>query len=453
MNRKPLFALLLIALSSMSSARAFANPRFAHAPPANTLLAEIEAEETDLERSFQQLGSSERLRRLDALSLRKLDLVATMLSTEVATAVATASSVAAAEGREQSQTELETIASLKREISAHFERYQALQDLYGTPKDFLRTAAYRAYVSRSLALLDYLRRETRSTRSRSIVDLAQAAWTAAPTLLALTTSPALRQSHDGFARLLKLIRRLTPIAIPAGIEWRRSEWIDIARNQRDAVTIVVMNHSERHLDNVVMATVMDQLPGHSAIIALAQGWSHDAVAERVMRNPSIISVGERNGIHYGGTTARVVNALRQGVRNLFLYPEGSTGGGIGELKPLAPGFSAKLLPTLLAEFRVNLLILTTLDTYRILGSLRSDQPSRVVVGPIIEHDSLSRMLADGPAAVDTFIRSTWVRNFATSDEKIFGQFRATELARFIRGQSAGFGPASCRDLFGPAVAR
>jgi hypothetical protein len=394
-------------------------------------LKSLQALEIDYEQRAALMDSFERMKFLDDLALRKMDFVADQLYRLALAKIASSRKSPVALAQHQSG------------IEEKYQEYLRLKILYGTAKDFQRTAAYRLFVKRTFALFDFIndRKPEVGFSFKKWGSMVSAGWTVAPTLLSLVASSEERQSSSGFSRVMATIRKLTPAFFKQGIDWQGSSLITHMKNQKNDVNVIIMNHSDRHLDNVIMSTVIGELPGSSAIIALAQGWSHDFVAEVVMKNKSIVSVGERNGISYGNTTERVLETLRGGVRNLFLYPEGSTGSGIGEMKPLAPGFAKRLLPAIAARYKVQLLVMTTIDTYRILGTLRSEGPARVRLGPLLEHEGVKALLAQGPEIVDNFVRDQWRRNLSESSQKVAGQFRISELMSFIEEKVEG---ALCR---------
>lgn len=334
----------------------------------------------------------------------------------------------------------ESVQKKVRRVFDLHEIYLKHKDLFGTSKDYLRTHAFRSFVKEALNFInpEAANFQPMNSFSHQWTILKEAAMTLTP----LFFSAEERKTDLGFKRALDFLNRISPLFLEKGVEFQGENLSDyIARiNGSQEVTLIVMNHAHPQLDNFLMAKIMAQIKKPSAIVALAQGWSFSPVAKIAMANQGVISVGERGGLVYKHTARRILGAIQNGTKVIFLYPEGSTGSGIGEIKPLAPGFSRRLIPLLAQNHAVNILVLTNMDLYAKLGALEIDHPARVIVSPFITSSKLKEHLKQPPEFLDDLIRKIWLFQLPSDSQRIAGQFRTKTLLESL--------PPQCRNLLG-----
>ena len=102
----------------------------------------------------------------------------------------------------------------------------------------------------------------------------------------------------------------------------------------------------------------------------------------------------------------------------------------------------KLSEKVMEKFEVDLVTVTTIDTYTKLGSWEHSRPAEVRISEPLTSKNLQLMARQDSDNIDLEIRGEWIRQFSKRKDRVFGQFRISDLLHSIYGQDV-----VCRKLF------
>jgi hypothetical protein len=128
---------------------------------------------------------------------------------------------------------------------------------------------------------------------------------------------------------------------------------------------------------------------------------------------------------------------------------------MGETRPVRDKFSSEFIGRIRAAgYRVNIIPLTSYDSYRFLNAHRffgPNEPGQENL-ELRVHRTLTTKVVDlllmNDLAMNRVIRGMWLQTLPTSDTRLAGTFRVTEVFRrireFVQNRLPTSGPAACR---------
>lgn len=215
------------------------------------------------------------------------------------------------------------------------------------------------------------------------------------------------------------------------------ENIPLADPSKKEINIFVPTHRNPMLDIFAIT----QLEIQDAMVFIGLNEALSKMTQKYLGR--VIAVG--SGLN---PIDQTMNQLAMGVtNNILIYPEGSTGAGIMETRPIRSHFTSGLLKRLKSEgYKINLIPVTLMNTGRfaaespfnvVLRNRFLEKPERVnlqvKVGSALPAEVVDSILSgDNASSVNRLIRDLWLDTLETNDSLLHGQMRAQTSFQRIR---------------------
>ncbi len=202
------------------------------------------------------------------------------------------------------------------------------------------------------------------------------------------------------------------------------------------INIFTPNQSHPIHDAMLLSSL--NLPNYLLVLGADQSSMNKFVSKKMLENENIINLGQESDTSINN----VVNELKKGlVKNIVVYPEGSSSKGLRETRTINPKFSNELIKKLMAEgYHVNIVPVSYTNSAKLLnentisgffkniiqtgqGATLNAQINKPIPFEIV--DALSK--SGRMELLDLYIRQSWLEDLDINSKSISGALKSQAL--------------------------